>query len=94
MKDDTYFSYNEGETLHVARLELTASETVPADEETRAAYEEAGYAESGSYMQKIQAEHTALKPSQSLYTTYDRNSPATELYDVAKIKRNTIGKDN
>ncbi len=85
---------NEGETLHVARLELTAPETVPTDEETRAAYEKAGYAESSGYRQKIQAEHTALKSSQSIYPTYDRNSPATEPYDVAKIKRNTLGKDN
>lgn len=85
---------NNGEALHIARLELTAPETVPADEETRAVYEKAGYAESTGYMQKIQAEHTTLKSSQSIFPTYDRNSPATEPYDVAKIRRNTIGKDS
>ncbi len=85
---------NAGETLHIARVELTAPDTVPSDEETKAAYSKAGYAAVERYIQKVQAEQTSCKSSQSIYPTYDRNSPATEPYDVVKIKRNTIGQSN
>lgn len=85
---------NCSEALHIASVELTAPETVPTDAEARAAYEDAGYREVTNYYQKIQAENTSLKSTQSIYPTYDRSNPATEPYDVYHTRRNTIGADN
>ena len=61
---------NAGETLHVARVELTAPDTVPSVEETKDAYSKAGYATVEGYIQKVQAEQTSSKSSQSIYPTY------------------------
>ncbi|HIW74545.1 MAG TPA: extracellular solute-binding protein [Firmicutes bacterium] len=85
---------NTGEALHIARLELGAPAEVLSDEEAADAYAQAGYAEAEGYLQKLQAETPAAKSSQSIYPTYDRNSPATEPYHVSKIRRNTIGQSN
>ena len=41
-----------------------------------------------------QAEKTAEKTDQILYSTYGRSNPVIQPYDVVKIKRNTIGQQN
>lgn len=85
---------NSGETLHLAAAALTPPVTVPATKTVEAAYREAGYTAPAGYSLKIQGEDAVLKSGQSLYPMYDRNSPATEPYDVAVIKRNCIGQAN
>lgn len=85
---------NRSAELHVASLELTAPEREPTDEDALAAWTAAGYGTTSGFYQKIQAENTAMKSTQSIYPTYDRASPATEPYDVYHTRRNTIGADN
>ncbi|MEC0206701.1 extracellular solute-binding protein [Paenibacillus lautus] len=65
-----------------------------AYEEVKAGYESKGYKATSGQLIKIQGEHAAYKSSPTLYPISDRSSPATEPYDVSKIRMNTIGGNN
>lgn len=47
--------------------------------------------EAATYKQVIQGEASVLRTSPSLYSTYDRSSPATEPYSISKIRLNMGG---
>ena len=47
--------------------------------------------EAANYKQVIQGEESSLRVSPSLYSTYDRSSPATEPYSVSKVRLNMGG---
>lgn len=54
-------------------------------------YEQAGYQPTSGRFVKVQGEDAVRKSNPSLYPINDRSSPATEPYDVSKIRMNTIG---
>jgi len=70
-------------------------EEEPEDYETvRKQYEEKGYRPVSGQFVKVQGENASFKSDPTLYPLYDRSSPKTEPFDVAKLKLNSIGGTN
>jgi len=82
------------EPMAIDHMKLFRYEAPPAYSEVKAGYASMGYAETSGHLIKIQGEQAATKSSPTLYPITDRSSPATEPYDVSKIRMNTIGGNN
>lgn len=79
------------EPMLIDYIKIYQTEEVPFYEEVKETYEEMGYQPTSDHMIKIQGEDATLKSDPTLYAINDRSSPATEPYDVSKIRMNAIG---
>lgn len=82
------------EPMVIDYIKVFGYDSPAAYEEVKAGYESKGYKATSGQLIKIQGEHAAYKSSPTLYPISDRSSPATEPYDVSKIRMNTIGGNN
>ena len=78
------------EPMVIDYIRLYQKEKIPSYQEYIQAARERSEQTQGVFV-KEQGEHAVLKSSPSLYPLNDRSSPATEPYDVSKIRMNTIG---
>jgi len=85
---------SEKEPMMIDYIKLFQLPDVPSYEELSKGYQANGYKEARDAFIKIQGEAAALKSSAVLYPMMDRSSPATEPYDMTKIRFNTIGSFN
>jgi len=79
------------EPMLIDYLKVFQTEEVPTYEEVKQHYDEMGYQEVTNQEIKVQGESATLKSDPTLYAISDRSSPATEPYDVSKIRMNGIG---
>lgn len=82
------------EPMMIDYIKLRQTEKVPSYREISEQYKHNGYKEASDAFIKIQGEAAGIKSSAVLYPMMDRSSPATEPYDVSKIRLNTIGSFN
>lgn len=79
------------EPLLIDYIKLYQIEEIPEYKDVKQYYDEMGYVKTSGHMIKVQGEDATLKSDPTLYAINDRSSPATEPYDVSKIRMNTIG---
>lgn len=82
------------EPMMIDYIKLTQTEQVPSYKELSEQYKQNGYKPAADVFIKIQGEASGLKSSRIIYPMMDRSSPATEPYDVSKIRLNTVGDAN
>lgn len=80
--------------FRIGGVRLLGEPVIPSYAEKKAEYDRQGLRPIENVNLLYQAEAPAEKTDQTLYPTYDRSSPVTQPYDVAKIRRNTIGQQN
>ncbi len=80
--------------FRIGGIRLRGEPAIPTYAEKKAEYDELELKPVEDICLVYQAEAPAEKTDQILYPTYDRSSPATQPYEVGKIKRNTIGQEN
>ncbi|GAA3400535.1 extracellular solute-binding protein [Paenibacillus hodogayensis] len=82
------------EPMVVRSLRLFREPEPPAYAELAREYEKKGLRPIPDTLTKVQGEAAVRKSDPTLYPLNDRSSPATEPYDVSKIRMNTIGGHN
>ncbi|MDR9855719.1 extracellular solute-binding protein [Paenibacillus sp. VCA1] len=82
------------EPMLIDYLQLQPVQQVPAYEELKETYKQHDFSSPSGVMVKIQGEAASSKSSPTLYPLADRSSPATEPYDLTKVRLNTIGGNN
>lgn len=82
------------EPMMIDYIKLTQTEKVPTYKEVSDQYNANGYKPAKDAFVKVQGEASGLKSSRIIYPMMDRSSPATEPYDVSKIRLNVIGDVN
>src|SRR5699024_11033245 len=95
------FHFNEGkntislvssrEPMLIDFIKVYQNEEIPTYTALKDSYEESGYQETSGHLIKVKGEDDILKSYPILYSFNDRSSPATEPYDVSKIRMNAIG---
>lgn len=79
------------EPLLIKSIKLVNEQSINPYKEVAKTYDEKGYSIAQQQQIIIQGEHAATKSDPTLYPAYDRSSPATQPYNVSKIRLNTIG---
>lgn len=79
------------EPMVIDHLKLFQVEQILDYESVAQSYKENNYPVTSGQFVKVQGEDAILKSNPSLYPISDRSSPATEPYNVSKIRLNTIG---
>lgn len=82
------------EPITIACLKLYNKEPLRRYRDMAEENPDAGLQAAGEILVKQQAEASYIKSDPTLHPIYDRSGPATEPYDVSKIRLNTIGSEN
>src|SRR5690625_4166904 len=79
------------EPMLIDFIKIYQNKEIPSYDELQKTYDELGYQPSSGQLIKVQGEDATFKSDPTLYAVNDRSSPATEPYDVSKIRMNAIG---
>ena len=79
------------EPMLIDFIKVYQNKEIPSYDELQKTYDELGYQPSSGQLIKVQGEDATFKSDPTLYAVNDRSSPATEPYDVSKIRMNAIG---
>lgn len=82
------------EPLVIDYIKIYQEDKIPKYADLVKQYEANGYKEAKGELIKVQGEDAVAKSAPTLYPITDRASPATEPYDISKIRINTVGGNN
>lgn len=86
--------YSRREPMVLRQITLSNKNEVQSYADVKAAWDQAGAADTSGQMVVIQAENAVRKSSQMLYPSQDKSSPAVYPYSPKELRNNTIGSNS